>query len=136
MEKPTNDAAPPKRADSAEQNVYADVYKVLLAGMLVSTAIYVIAIVSALLHPEYIPLRSEWIKQHYHWSVLIRGIISLDPTALMLVATALLILTPVTRVAVSIYAFAVDRDAKFVAVSVIVLLVMIITVLLGLFGLK
>ena len=35
----------------------------------------------------------------------------------MLIATALLILTPVTRVAVSIYAFTVDRDIKFAAVQ-------------------
>jgi len=136
MEKPTDNASAVKLGGSTEQNVYADVYKVLLGGMLVSTAIYVIAIVRALLHPEYIPLRPEWIKQYYHWSVLARGIVSLDPTALMMVATALLILTPVTRVAVSIYAFAVDRDFRFVAVSGIVFLVMIVTVLLGRFGLK
>ena len=125
-----------KLGNSTEQNVYAIVYKVLLGGMLVSTAIYVVAIVRALLHPEYISLTPEWLKHYYHWSVLANGIISLDPTALMLIATALLILTPVTRVAVSIYAFTVDRDAKFVAVSSIVLFVMIITVVLGRFGLK
>jgi uncharacterized membrane protein len=135
MEKPMN-VGSVKRGDGTQQNVYASVYKVLLAGMIVSTAIYVIAIVRALLHPEYIPITPEWIKQQYHLSVLAHGIISLDPTALMVVATALLILTPVARVAVSIYAFAVDRDAKFVAVSSIVFLIMIITVVLGILGLK
>lgn len=127
---------PVERGNSTERNVYTGVYKVLLGGMLVSTAIYVIAIVRALLRPEYIPLRPEWIKQHYHWSVLAHGIISLDPTVLMLIATALLILTPVARVAVSIWAFAADHDVKFGMVSGIVFLVMIVTVLLGLFGLK
>lgn len=125
-----------KLGNSTEQNVYAIVYKVLLGGMLVSTAIYVVAIVRALLHPEYISLTSEWLKHYYHWSVPAHGILSLDPTALMLIATALLILTPVTRVAVSIYAFTVDRDINFAAVSSIVFFVMIITVVLGLFGLK
>ncbi len=129
-------SSPMKLGNSTEQNVYAIVYKVLLGGMLVSTAIYVVAIVRALLHPEYISLTSEWLKHYYHWSVLAHGILSLDPTALMLIATALLILTPVTRVAVSIYAFTVDRDIKFAAVSSIVFFVMIITVVLGLFGLK
>ena len=67
-------SSPMKLGNSTEQNVYAIVYKVLLGGMLVSTAIYVVAIVRALLHPEYISLTSEWLKHYYHWSVLAHGI--------------------------------------------------------------
>ncbi len=126
----------PKHRATAEQNVYADVYKVLLGGMLVSTALFVIAIVRALLRPEFVPLTPDWIKQYYHWSAIIQGIVSFDPTVVMLIATVLLILTPIARVVVSIYAFAVDRDRKYVAVTSIVLFVMVVTVVLGLFGLK
>jgi uncharacterized membrane protein len=54
----------------------------------------------------------------------------------MLLATALLILTPVARVVVSIAAFLTDRDYKYVVVTSIVLLVMGVTVVLGLFGLQ
>jgi uncharacterized membrane protein len=121
---------------SAELNVYADVYKVLLGGMILSTVLFVIAIMRALLRPEFVPLTPEWIKQHYHWAVIINGIRSFDPTVVMLIATALLILTPVARVVVSVYAFAVDRDHKFVVVTLIVLLVILLTVVLGLFGLS
>jgi uncharacterized membrane protein len=126
----------PKSLSSTEQNVYADVYKVLLGGMLVSTALFALGIILALLRPQFIPLTPSWILQHYHWSVVVQGIRSLDPTVIMMIATALLILTPVTRVLVSIYAFAVDRDRKFVVVTSIVLLVMVLTVLLGMSGLK
>jgi uncharacterized membrane protein len=135
VSRPTN-SEQSKGPAGTEQNVYSGVYRVLLGGMAISTTLYVIAIVRALLNPEYIPLRPEWIKQHYHWSAIVQGIAAFDPTVLMLIATALLILTPVLRVAVSIYAFAVDRDGKFVAVASAVFLVMVVTVLLGLFGLK
>jgi uncharacterized membrane protein len=119
-----------------ELNVYADVYKVLLGGMVVSTALFVVGIVRALLRPQFVPLTPDWVKQHYRWPVIVEGVRTFDPTVIMLIATALLILTPIARVVVSIYAFAVDRDRKFVIVTLIVLLVIVLTVVLGIFGLK
>lgn len=125
-----------KQDSSEELNVYADVYKVLLGGMIVSTALFAAGIVRALLHPEFVPLTPAWIKQHYHWRAIVDGIRSFDPTVIMLIATVLLILTPIARVVVSIYAFAVDRDRQFVAVTLIVLSLILLTVVLGLFGLR
>ena len=125
-----------KQDSSEELNVYTDVYKVLLGGMIVSTALFVAGIVRALVHPQYVPLTPEWIKQHYHWQAIVAGIRSFDPTVIMMIATVLLILTPVVRVIVSVYAFAVDHDRKFVIVTLIVLSVIILTVVLGLYGLK
>ncbi|MFB3916999.1 MAG: DUF1634 domain-containing protein [Terriglobales bacterium] len=121
---------------ATELNVYADVYKVLLGGMLASTALFVLGIVVALVRARYVPLTPEWIKQHYNWTGVAHGIASLDPVVIMLIATALLILTPIARVIVSIYAFAVDGDRRYVVVTSVVLLVMILTVVLGLFGLR
>jgi uncharacterized membrane protein len=125
-----------KQDGSEELNVYADVYKVLLGGMIVSTALFVAAIVRALTQPQFVPLTPQWIKQHYHWRAVIDGIRSFDPTVIMMIATVLLILTPIARVLVSIYAFAVDRDRQFVVVTLTVLSVIILTVVLGLFGLR
>jgi uncharacterized membrane protein len=120
----------------AELNVYADVYKVLLAGMVASTTLFLLAIVRALLlHPVY-PLTPESIRQYYHWSAFIAGIKSFDPLVIMMIASLLLILTPVARVIVSIYAFAVDHDYEYVAVTSIVLLLILATIVLGLFGLQ
>jgi uncharacterized membrane protein len=136
MKEESTQSAAPSKTDSSELNVYADVYKVLLAGMIVSTVLFAAAIVSALLHPEFVPLTPEWIKQHYHRAVIAAGIRSFDPTVIMLIATVLLILTPIARVGVSIYAFAVDRDYKFVVVTLSVLLVILLTVILVLFGLS
>jgi uncharacterized membrane protein len=90
---------------AVEANVYADVYRVLLAGMFISTAIFLLGVIRALLLRTYFPLTPEWVRQHYHVSYVVHGLATLDPFALMLVATVLLILTPVVRVLVSIYAF-------------------------------
>jgi uncharacterized membrane protein len=123
-------------ADSAKSgnvadNVYADVYRVLLAGMVVSTTLFTVGVIRALLNPRFVPLSATWIKQQYHWSVFIHGLAKADPTALMLLATALLILTPVARVAVSIYVFYIDHDRKYVVVTGLVFLVMVLTVILS-----
>lgn len=119
-----------------EENVYAAVYHALLIGMYISTALFAIAIIRALIRPEFIPLSPEWVRGYYHWGVLRHGLATFDPVALMLVATAVLILTPVARVLVSIYAFAVDHDGKYVVVTGIVFAIMILTVILGLLGLR
>jgi uncharacterized membrane protein len=121
---------------STEENVYSVVYYVLLGGMIVSSIMFAIGIVRALEHPTFFPLTPEWVKEHYNVAVVIHGLRVLDPTALMMVACVLLILTPVSRVLVSIYAFLVDRDFKFVAVTTIVFLIMVATVIAGLLGLK
>ena len=122
--------------NQTEQNVYADVYRVLLAGMIASSALFALGLIRALLHPRYIPLTTDWIKQHYHVSTVLHGLAQADPTTLMMVATILLILTPVVRVLVSIYAFWVDHDYKYVVVTGIVFLVMMLTVVLSHFGLQ
>ena len=121
---------------STEENVYSVVYYALLGGMIVSSILFAIGIVRALMHPDYYPLNSDWVRSHYSVSWVMHGLATLDPVALMMVASILLILTPVARVIVSIYAFLVDRDFKFVVITGIVFLVMVVTVIAGLLGLK
>lgn len=127
--------APAKRRTSTEENVYSVVYYTLLGGMVVSSILFVIGIVRALVHPAFYPLTGAWVREHYHVSQIVHGLVRLDPMSIMMVATVLLILTPVLRVLASFYAFVVDRDLEFVAVTGIVLLVMASTVVAGLLGL-
>jgi uncharacterized membrane protein len=119
-----------------EANVYSDVYRLLIGGMILSNVLFAAGILLALLHPRYLPLTAEWVKAQYHWPALQHGLATGNPISLMLLATALLILTPVARVIVSIAAFAADRDHKFVVVTSVVMLVMLLTVTLGLLGLQ
>ena len=119
-----------------EANVYQDVYRLLLAGMILSNAFFLVGLTMALLHPQYFPLSTTWLREHYHWSAVGHGLLSGDPTIYLMIATILLILTPVGRVIVSIYAFFVDGDRKYVAVTTVVLAIMILTVALGIFGVQ
>ena len=134
-EHPPLPTAPPK-APSAEENVYVDVYRLLIAGMIVSSVLFALSIVLAMLHPQYVPLTARWVRSQYHIATVMHELRHGDPFAIMLVATVLLILTPVARVVVSIVAFATDRDHKFVAVTSFVFLIMVLTVILGELGLQ
>lgn len=120
----------------AEQTIYRDVYDVLTAGMLVSTVLYAVGIILALIHPRVIPLTREFIMRNYRLATVWHGLIHLRPGALMFLATVILILTPVSRVVISIYAFYAEGDRKYVVVTGIVLGVIILTVILGRLGLQ
>lgn len=133
MAQDTEIANPPT---STEENVYSVVYYALLGGMIVSSILFAIGIIRALMHPAYYPLDPAWVRSHYSFSWVMHGLVALDPVALMMAGAVLLILTPVARVIVSIYAFSVDRDFKFVVITGIVFLVMVLTVVAGLLGLK
>lgn len=126
----------PETPTKAEKKIYADVYDVLLVGMLVSSALFALGVVLALLHPRYIPLTRDYIVKNYHGAALLHNLAAFRPGAIMLVATVILILTPVVRVVISIYAFAQEGDRKYVGVTGTVLLVILLTVFLGWLGLK
>jgi uncharacterized membrane protein len=130
------DRSEKERIGNVADNVYADVYKVLLAGMVLSTALFAAGVILALLHPTYVPLTAAWVRQQYHWRGFIHGLATANPGTFMMLATILLILTPVSRVLVSIYAFHVDHDRKYVVVTSIVFFVMVLAVVLSHFGLK
>ncbi len=125
-----------KQPATVEENVYADVYRVLLIGMFISTGLFAVGVIRALLLHEHFPLTPGWVLAHSHANVVIHGLATLDPTAYMQLATVLLILTPVARVIVSIYAFWVDHDQKYVGVTSIVFAIMVLTFILSRLGLQ
>ncbi len=57
---------------------------------------------------------------------IVHGVIDGHPTALIEAGLLVLVLTPVTRVAFALLAFALRRDALFVVFSVIVLTVLVV----------
>lgn len=114
-------------------NVYAVVHRALYWGMVVSTVLFALGVLRALQHPITISLGAPLAPT---WGETLRGLAALDPTSLMLVATLVLILTPVARVALALVAFWRDHDLKFVAVTGAVLAVIVLTVVLGRLGLR
>jgi len=57
-----------------------------------------------------------------------------DPLAIIALGLIFLLITPVLRVAVSVLAFAAARDLLYVAITLLVLLILISSFLLGLGG--
>jgi len=54
-----------------------------------------------------------------------------DPLAILVLGLIVLLLTPVARVAISIFAFARERDWLYVAITTLVLLILLVSFLLG-----
>ncbi len=122
---------------STEENVHAVVYYALFWGMIASTLLFAIGVLRALTYPAARdPMLVGGAASHHDLSWFAHGVAALDPTAIMMAATVVLILTPVARVLASIYAFLVDRDMKYVVITASVLLIMVVTVVAGLLGLS
>ena len=119
-----------------EQNVYADVYRLLIVGMVVTNILFVIGLILGLWHPHFFPLSPDWVKSQYNWQTVASGLIHGNPNSYMMLGTLLLILTPIARVVVSILAFWVDHDHKYVVLTTVVLVIIILTVVLGRLGLQ
>ncbi|MDV7719019.1 DUF1634 domain-containing protein [Pediococcus ethanolidurans] len=62
------------------------------------------------------------------------GIVALKPFAIVMLGLFLLILTPVLRVVVSIYAFAKERDHLYVWITTFVLVILLIGMWIGYLG--
>lgn len=60
-----------------------------------------------------------------------QGLTHGDPLAIIVFGLLLLLATPVVRVAVSIVAFALERDWRFVAITALVFFILIVSFLLG-----
>lgn len=131
----TNTNAAPAQS-KAETKIYHGVYDVLLAGMISSSILYALGIALALVHPRSIELTRAYILRNYKLPIMLHGLAHLRPGAIFFLATALLILTPVARVVISIHAFYSERNMKFVVVTGIVFLVIVATVILGGLGLQ
>jgi len=62
---------------------------------------------------------------------LLAGILALDPASVMSLGLVVLIATPFARVAVSIVAFALERDWRYVVVTALVLTILVAGIALG-----
>ena len=70
----------------------------------------------------------------HSFSTIGQGIITLNPYAIIMLGLFMLILTPALRVLVSIYAFAVMKDHLYVWITTIVMIILIIAMVIGMYG--
>ncbi|MFC6169062.1 DUF1634 domain-containing protein [Loigolactobacillus jiayinensis] len=66
-----------------------------------------------------------------HFGAILSGIVQFKPFAIMMLGLFCLILTPVLRVVVSIYAFAKEHDRLYVVITSIVLVILVFAMVLG-----
>jgi uncharacterized membrane protein len=117
-----------------DRKIYAVVYRALLVGMYVSTALFAIGVLLALRDPAKFSISQTGAKISYHWSALLSGLSAADPVAIIELGTLILILTPIARVLVSLYAFLVDRNWKYVTVTALVIGAICLSWLFGSMG--
>lgn len=105
-------------------------YHVLMDGMILSSALYVVGIILFLLQNP----PQATITHYQNLGSFASGLIAYRSAAVLTLGTVILIATPITRVFISILAFAANRNRKFVAVTVIVFLILLSSILLGYVG--
>ena len=107
-------------------------YDVLVGGMILSSATYVVGIVLFLVQNPS-PLQAS-VTHYQTLAEFTTALMTLRSAAVLTLATVFLIATPMTRVFVSIIVFAFNRNPKYIVVTSIVFLILIATILLGYFG--
>ncbi|WP_155287396.1 DUF1634 domain-containing protein [Lacticaseibacillus zhaodongensis] len=70
----------------------------------------------------------------HRFGSIIRGTLQLRPYAVIMTGVFLLILTPVLRVVVSIYAFVKEHDRLYAYITSAVLVILIIAMIIGYYG--
>ena len=105
--------------------------QILRIGVIVSATVIVLGIILMLIqgnggYPNGV--------QPTGFKEILSGVLALRPFAVIMLGLFLLILTPTLRVAVSIYAFAVEKDHLYVWITTAVLIILIIASVIGYFG--
>lgn len=107
-------------------------YDVLIIGMILSTLTYVVGLILFFVqHPQ--PLEATLV-QYPSVGAWWQDLLSFQSAAVLTLATVILIATPITRVFVSIWVFAANRDGRFVMVTVVVALILLASMALGYVG--
>jgi uncharacterized membrane protein len=102
--------------------------RILWGGVLLSTVLLVLGLGLLLVRDASNPDTGP-----FRLSVpgLLAGLLALDPYAVIALGLFVLILTPFTRVLISIGSFVQERDSAFVAMTLFVLVVLVASVALG-----
>ena len=102
---------------------------ILAAGIWATVGFYLFGLILLFAKGDGVP---EISKQYFHsFGSFMSEFLSLDPRPFLYLGTISLILTPVGRVLISIFAFWKEKDMKFVFVTMIVFGVIIVSVIFG-----
>ena len=102
---------------------------ILRGGVLLSAAIIIIGVV--MFYVRYAMHVADTHSFPHSLGAVISGIAQGDARSVIVLGLLVLLMTPVLRVAVSIVAFAVERDWRYVVITAIVLFVLLLSFFLG-----
>lgn len=103
---------------------------ILLIGVILSACIIIIGLIMLPFRPG--GLTTGRIENFPHTiPTLWAGLLALRPQAVIELGAVILILTPFLRVVASVVTFALERDRKYVIITLIVLIILIISFFLG-----
>ena len=105
---------------------------VLRGGVLVSAGVIGIGVVA--FYARYAAVGGSDVRDTpfpHTLAAVFGGLAHGDPLAIIALGLLILLATPFTRVAVSILAFAVERDRVYTVITALVLLILIVSFLLG-----
>ncbi len=102
---------------------------ILATGMYTTIAFYAIGLAILYIKGDSVPSLSE---QYFHsFGSFFSSLFTLHARAFLYLGTVTLILTPVSRVLISVFAFWKEKDYKYVGVTIVVFLVILVSVLIG-----
>ncbi len=102
---------------------------VLRGGVLISAAIILLGVVWFYLQMAVIGHATLTYPRSV--SDVVRELAQGDPLALVTLGLLILLLTPILRVAISIVIFAIERDWLYTVITLVVLLILLVSLLLG-----
>ena len=100
---------------------------ILQGGVIVSSALIHLGLVLLPIRPGGLSI-TRLLNFPQTLNTVWTDLVPLHPQALITIGLLLLIATPVLRVAVSIFAFAVERDRKYVIITVVVLTILLFSI--------
>lgn len=114
--------APPRWADQVTSGV-------LRIGVLLSAAIVIVGVL--MFYATYATTRTDVRQFPHSLGAVMHGLAHGDARSVIVLGLLVLLATPVLRVAVSIFTFALERDWRYVVISSIVLGVLVLSFFLG-----
>lgn len=133
---PTSPAAPPGALLAVDQDAIVRraelvISNVLRGGVLLSAVIIAAGVI--LFYARSAQSAHGLVDRPYPHTLaaVFSGLAQGDPIAVIALGLLLLLATPVVRVAVSIFAFALERDWRYVTITALVLVILIASFLLG-----
>ncbi len=118
-----------KHLEAETQDINKIVSIILATGMYMTIFFYLFGLILVFARGTPIPRLSQ---QYFHsFGDFFAALFSLHARAFLYLGTITLILTPVSRVIISIFAFRREKDYKYVGVTTIVFLIILVSVIVG-----